>query len=64
VGVNGVFNQDLIGMVICRLEHFQNSDFKCRENAMAITKLEEALMWLRKRTVNREKRGVLGTMQK
>jgi len=60
-GVNGVANEDLIAMVITRLEHFQATDFKCRENAVAITKLEEALMWLRKRTIGREKRGVEGT---
>lgn len=63
-GVNGVHNEDLIGMVICRLEHFQKSEFSCRENAMAITKLEEALLWLRKRTIGRENRGVEGTNQK
>lgn len=60
-GVNGVMNEDLIAMVICRLEHFNQSDFRCRENSMAITKLEEALLWLRKRTVSREQRGVEGT---
>jgi len=60
-GVNGVCNEDLIAMVICRLEHFQKSEFKCRENAVAITKLEEALLWLRKRTMGREKRGIEGT---
>ena len=60
-GVNGVMNEDLIAMVITRLEHFQRSDFSCRENALAITKLEEALLWLRKRTMGREKRGVEGT---
>jgi hypothetical protein len=60
-GVNGACNEDLIAMVICRLEHFQKSEFSCRENAEAITKLEEALLWLRKRTMGREKRGVEGT---
>lgn len=60
-GVNGVMNEDLIAMIIARLSYFQTTDFKCRENACAITKLEEALMWLRKRTINREKRGVEGT---
>lgn len=60
-GVNGVMNEDLIAMVICRLQHFQQSEFSCRENAMAITKLEEALLWLRKRTMGREKRNVEGT---
>lgn len=60
-GVNGINNEDAIVMVIRRLEGFQNSEFKCRENACAITKLEEALMWLRKRTMDRENRGVVGT---
>ena len=60
-GVNGCCNEDLINMVIERLECFQNSEFKCRENALAITKLEEALLWLRKSTMAREQRGVEGT---
>lgn len=59
--VNGVANEDLINMVICRLEHFQKSDYRCRENALAITKLEEALLWLCKRTMDREQRDVEGT---
>lgn len=60
-GVNGVCNEDLIAMVIVRLEGFQNSEYKSRDNAVAITKLEEALLWLRKRTISRENRGVEGT---
>lgn len=60
-GVNGINNEDAIVMVIRRLQGFQDSPFSCRENAMAITKLEEALMWLRKRTIGREKREVVGT---
>jgi hypothetical protein len=60
-GVNGVCNEDLIAMVLTRLEHFNQSDFRCKENSMAITKLEEALLWLRKRTMGREQRGVEGT---
>lgn len=60
-GVNGVCNEDLIAMVICRLEHFQKSQFSSRDNATAITKLEEAMLWLRKRTIGRENRGVEGT---
>lgn len=63
-GVNGVNNEDLIAMVVSRLEHFNQSEFSCRENAMAITKLEEALLWLRKRTMGREQRGVEGINQK
>lgn len=60
-GVNGCANEDLIAVVLTRLEAFQNSEYRCRENACAITKLEEALMWLRKRTVGRENRNVEGT---
>jgi hypothetical protein len=60
-GVNGVMNEDLIAMVIDRLNSFQESPFKCRENALAITKLEEALLWLRHRTMARERRNVEGT---
>ena len=60
-GINGICGEDLIAMVICRLQHFQSGDFACRENENAITKLEEALMWLRKRTNDREMRGVVGT---
>lgn len=60
-GVNGVNNEDLINMVIERLECFQRSPYACRENAIAITKLEEALLWLRKRTEGRVQRGVEGT---
>jgi hypothetical protein len=60
-GVNGVANEDLLVMVLTRLEGFQNSEFRCRENALAITAIEEALLWLRKRTLGREKRGVEGT---
>lgn len=60
-GVNGVCNEDLLVMVIRRLQGFQESKFRCRENAMAITKIEAALLWLRKRTMARENRGVEGT---
>jgi hypothetical protein len=39
-------------------------NFACRENAIALTHLEEALMWLQKRTRDRMARGVEGTMAK
>lgn len=60
-GINGVMNEDVLGMVLTRLEHFQKTQFACRENAVAITKIEEALMWLRRRTTAREQRGIEGT---
>lgn len=61
VGVEGINNEDVLLMVLTRLQGFQQTKFACRENAMAITKLEEAVMWLRKRTLDRDGRGVLGT---
>ena len=60
-GVNGVNNEDLLLMVLTRLRMFNQGEFACRENSMVITKLEEAVMWLRKRTQAREARGVEGT---
>ena len=60
-GINGCHHEDLINIVIDRLESFQESEFKCRENAIALTKLEEALMWLDRRTSKRQQRGVKGT---
>ena len=59
-GVNGCHNEDLIAIVIDRLQGFQAGEFSCRENAIAITKLEEALLWLNKRTTDRIRRGVEG----
>ena len=60
-GVNGCHNEDLIAIVIDRLMDFQASPYHCRENGLAITKLEEALHWLRHRTNGRIQRGVEGT---
>jgi len=39
---------------------YLNEKHRCRENAITITKLEEALMWQKKRTEDRESRGVEG----
>lgn len=39
---------------------YLNEKFPCRENALTITKLEEALMWQEARTKNRISRGVEG----
>jgi hypothetical protein len=61
---NGAFVETVIAAVIQRIEYYQTAKagkFKCRENAIAITKLEEALLWLDKRTRDREVREVEGT---
>lgn len=63
-GVNGITQEALLAIVIDRLRCFQAGPYACRENAIALTKGEEMLMWLQRRTVARIKRGVEGTNQK
>lgn len=58
---NGAFVETVIAIAKDRLDYYQQSGFACRENALAITKLEEALHWLNHRTAAREARGVEGT---
>ncbi|MBC8184929.1 hypothetical protein H8E88_27875 [candidate division KSB1 bacterium] len=60
-GINGCHQEDLVAIVLDRLQSFQKSDYACRENALAITKLEEAMHWLNHRTAGRVSRGVEGT---
>jgi hypothetical protein len=62
-GVNGIHNEDLIAIVIDRLEYFQRGPFACRENEMALTRLRNALSALNSRTQERRGRGVEGTNQ-
>lgn len=60
VGINGVTQEILLAVVIDRLRSFQNGPFSSRENALALTKCEEALHWLQQRTLDRMRRGVEG----
>lgn len=60
-GVNGVTQEALLAICIDRLRAFQAGKFACRENAIALTKLEEAQHWLLHRTRARMARGVEGT---
>jgi hypothetical protein len=64
VGVNGLTNEILMMMVLARLRAFQKGPFSSRYNAMAITHLEESLMWLNRRTDDRIARGVEGKNEK
>lgn len=63
-GVNGISGEALLAIVIDRLRSFQAGEYKCRDNACALTHIEEALMWLQKRTRERLARGVEGTSAK
>lgn len=63
-GVNGISGEALLAIVIDRLRSFQAGQYSCRENAVALTHCEDALMWLQKRTRERLARGVEGTNKK
>lgn len=64
VGVNGLTHEVLLAIVADRLRAFAAGPFACRENALALTKIEEAQHWLLHRTRARMDRGVEGTHQK
>lgn len=60
-GTNGVTHEVLLDIICHRLECFQAGPYACRENALALTKLQEARHWLAHRTRARQSRGVEGT---
>lgn len=60
-GFNGISGEALLAIVEDRLIGFQSGQHACRENAIALTKIQEAMMWLAKRTRDRMCRGVEGT---
>jgi hypothetical protein len=63
-GVNGISQEALLAICIDRLECFQKGQYACRENAIALTHLQDAMHWLQHRTRERLARGVEGTSQK
>lgn len=58
---HGVLDTDLLEIVRDRLKSFQKGEFSTRENALALTHIEEALLWMNKRVEDRIERNVLGT---
>lgn len=56
---NGTTNEEVIEMLLHRLNYLQGK-FPCRENALAITNLEQSLLWLNRRTELRKRKGVEG----
>jgi len=47
VGVNGLSNEALLAIIEHRLRGFQSGPFSCRENSVALTKVQEAILWLK-----------------
>lgn len=62
-GVNGC-QVDTVIHAAKKIIEGLNAKYPCRENSLAITKLDEAIHWLEHRTKDRENRGVEGTSNK
>ena len=62
--IAGVIDTDLLEIVRDRLKSFQSGEFASRENAIALTHIEDALMWLNRRVEDRIERNILGTDNK
>lgn len=62
--ISGVLDCDLLEVVKDRLTKFQEGEFACEENQLALKHVEEALIYMKMRVDNRAKRGVLGSMNK
>ena len=60
-GDDGATVEDVQTAALKRLREHQ-AKLPCRENAIAITKMQEVLFWLRERTERRERAGIAGTM--
>lgn len=61
---HGVISSDLLEIVRDILIGYQKGPYSCKENACALTHIEEALMWLNKRVDDRIDRNVLGKYEK
>lgn len=60
---DGVSIEDLLTVAYAKLASY-NRELPCRENSVALKKIEEAIMWLANRKAEREARGVYGTEEK
>lgn len=60
---NGVLATEVIDVLVEHLRKVNQGPVACRETALAITKLEEAGLWLRERLRRRQEQGVYGTME-
>lgn len=63
-GVNGMSQEALLAIVEDRLKGFQSGEYSNRENAIALTHVQDAMHWLHHRTRDRTARGVEGTSAK
>lgn len=61
--INGVLGDQLIAVVIDRLEYFQEGPFACHHNAMMLNHLRQALAWSDERQRERRSRSVAGELK-
>lgn len=61
VGFNGLTDEALLAVLIDRLDGFDTGPFRCRENSLARTHMQEAMHWLQHRTKERQRRAVEGS---
>lgn len=60
-GFNGLTVEALLAITADRIDALNKGEFRCRENSLAITHIEEAMNWLMARSHKRIQRGVYGT---
>lgn len=60
----GLFVESLLEAIQHRLTTVNTGELATRETSVAITKIQEAIMWLEKRSNDRKIRNVEGTYQK
>lgn len=60
LGRNGATTEEVLDVLIEHISHFQKGPFSCRENALIVTKLEEAKHWALHRAQSRVAQGVKG----
>jgi hypothetical protein len=58
-----VLHETLLAMILADLE-YKNKLVPSREGSLAITNVEQALLWLQRRQQKREQAGTQGTYQK
>lgn len=60
---NGAYLEEVLAVVYAQLKGL-NDEFPSRENSIALTKIEEAVLWLASRKAEREQRDVYGKDEK
>jgi hypothetical protein len=60
MGRNGATTEEVLDALIEHISYFQAGKYACRENALVITKLEEAKHWVLHRKQLREAQGLKG----